>query len=47
MKKISILGVIFLVAILTNLHTILASAKWYSFEHNKKVSTEKKNHKVS
>lgn len=41
MKKISIvLGVILLVAILANLHTIIASAKWYSFEHNKNVSTE-------
>lgn len=43
MKKISIvLGVILLVAILANLHTIIASAKWYSFEHNKNVSTETK-----
>ncbi|MCA0151053.1 hypothetical protein LCD52_20150 [Rossellomorea vietnamensis] len=43
MKIISIvLGVILLVAKLANLHTIIASAKWYSFEHNKNVSTETK-----
>ncbi len=43
MKKLSIiLGVILLVTILANLHTIIASAKWYSFEHHKEVSTETK-----
>ncbi|MGG4166279.1 hypothetical protein ABEW00_02175 [Rossellomorea vietnamensis] len=43
MKKISIVfGVILLVAILANLHTIIASAKWYSFEQNKNVSTQTK-----
>ncbi len=41
MKKVSmVLGVILFLAILANLHTIIASAKWYSFEHNKIVSTE-------
>lgn len=43
MKKLRIiLGVILLVAILANLHTLIASVKLYSFEHNKKVVTETK-----
>ncbi|MHA7138585.1 hypothetical protein ACRTEV_15215 [Rossellomorea arthrocnemi] len=40
MKKLNIiLSVILLVAILANLHTIIASVKLYSFEHDKKDVT--------
>ncbi|MCA1057495.1 hypothetical protein LCL96_01015 [Rossellomorea aquimaris] len=43
MKKISfIIGVIILIVILANLHTILEQVKWYSLEDNKKVATETK-----
>ncbi|WP_226673528.1 hypothetical protein [Rossellomorea aquimaris] len=43
MKKLSVVvGVILLLAILANLHTIIASAKWYSFEQSKIVTTETK-----
>ena len=43
MKVLSIvLGVILFLAILANLHTIIASVKWYSFNQNKIVSSETK-----
>ncbi len=43
MKKISIiLGAVILIAIVANRPNIVANAKLYSFENNKKVSTETK-----
>ncbi len=43
MKKISIiLGVVILIVVLANIQSIVAHAKLYSFDKNKKVTTETK-----